>query len=45
MQLNVISYCVGISAREKGGQWRWALELFSETWGSNVEPDVTRYSA
>ena len=41
----LISYNVGISACEKGGQWQRALVLLGEMWEEMLEPNVLTYDA
>merc|ERR1712032_865842 len=45
VELDVISYCAGISACEKGGQWPETLSLLREMAEVKLELDVISYCA
>ena len=45
LEPDVISYCAGISACGRGGQWQRALVVLSEMWEVKQEPNVMSYYA
>ena len=45
LKCDVISWNAGISACEKGAQWRCALELFEEVLRHALKPNVVSWSA